>query len=93
MLEDVYLEYKDSVDFYAISVDPTEDLDVLVNYRDGQDHPWPVSKAPATMLPQYNVLGLTTKIAIDRNGIIAFHGSGVDTTQTWRRVFQGASQV
>ncbi len=93
MLEDVYLEYKDSVDFYAIGIDPTEELDVLVRFRDGRGYLWPVSKAPATMLPQYNVLGLTTKVAIDRNGIIAFHGSGVDPTQIWRRVFRELSQV
>ena len=92
MLKDVYPEYQDSVDFYALGIDPTEGLSSLVRYRDGQGYPWPVSQAPATMLPQYNVLRQPAKVAIDRNGVITFRGGyGVEPAETWRGVFQELS--
>ena len=92
MLKDVYPEYQDSVDFYALGIDPTEGLGSLVRYRDGQGYPWPVSKAPAAMLPQYNILGQPTKLAIDGNGVITFRGGyGVESVETWQQVFQELS--
>ena len=94
MLKDVYPEYQDSVDFYALGIDPTEELSTLVGYRDGQGYPWPVSKAPAAMLPQYNVLGQPTKLAVDGNGIIVFReGYGVEPAETWRQLFRELSQL
>ena len=94
MLKDVYPEYQDSVDFYALGIDPTEELSTLVGYRDGQGYPWPVSKAPAAMLPQYNVLGQPTKLAVDGNGIIVFReGYGVEPAETWHELFRELSQV
>ncbi len=94
MLKDVYPEYQDSVDFYALGIDPTEELSDLVRYRDGQDHSWPVAKAPAAMLPQYNVVQQSTKVAVDRNGVIVFReGYGVEPAETWHQLFRELSQV
>ncbi len=92
MLKDVYPEYQDSVDLYGIGIDPTEGLNILVGYRDGQGYPWPVAKAPGTMLPQYNVLGQPTKLAIDADGVITYRGGyGVESAEKWRQVFQELS--
>ena len=92
MLKDVYPEYRDSVDFYGLGIDPTEGLGTLVSYRDGQDYPWPVAKAPGTMLPEYNVLRQPTKLAIDVNGVIVFRGGyGVESAEKWQQVFQELS--
>ena len=94
MLKDVYPEYQDSVDFYALGIDPTEELGTLVGYKDGQGYPWPVSKAPAAMLPQYNVLGQPTKVAIDGDGVIVFReGYGVEPAETWHELFRELSQL
>ncbi len=94
MLKDVYPEYQDSVDFYALSYDLFVELSELVRYRDGQDHPWPVAKAPAAMLPQYNIVQQSTKVAIDRDGVILFReGYGVEDAETWHRLFRELSQV
>ena len=80
------------MDFYALGIDPTEGLGTLVRYRDGQDYPWPVAKAPAGMLPEYNVLRQPAKLAIDSNGAIVFRGGyAVETAETWQRVFQELS--
>ena len=92
MLKDVYPEYRDSVDFYGLGIDPTEGLGTLVSYRDGQGYPWPVAKAPGAMLPEYNVLRQPTKLAIDADGVIVFRGGyGVESADIWRQVFQELS--
>ena len=94
MLKDVYPEYRDSVDLYAVNTDPTEGLSSLVRFRDGQGHPWPVAQAPAGMLPQYNILQQSSKVAIDRHGIIQFRETySVESEETWRRIFQELSQA
>ena len=94
MLKDVYPEYQDSVDFYAVNIDLGEDLSSLVRFRDGQDHPWPVAQAPAGMLPEYNIQQQSTKVAIDRNGVIVFReGFGVEPAETWHELFRELSQV
>ncbi len=94
MLKDVYPEYQDSVDFYGIGIDPTEGLGTLVSYRDGQDYPWPVAKAPAAMLPEYNVLRQPAKLAIDADGVIAYRGGySVESAEKWQQVFRDLSQV
>ena len=92
MLKDVYPEYRESVDFYGLGIDPTESLGTLIRYRDKQDYPWPVARTPAAMLPEYNVLGQPTKLAIDGDGVIVYRGGfSVESAETWRRVFQELS--
>ncbi len=94
MLKDIYPEYQDSVDFYGLGIDPTEGLGTLVRYRDGQAYPWPVAKAPAAMLPEYNVLGQPSKLAIDDDGVITYRGGyGVESAEKWQQVFQDLSQA
>ena len=92
MLKDVYPEYQDSVDFYAVNIDLGEDLSSIVRFRDGQGYPWPVAQAPAGMLPEYNIVQQSTKVAIDGDGVIAFReGYGVAAGDTWLQVFQQLS--
>ena len=94
MLKDVYPEYQDSVDFYAVNIDLGEDLSSLVMFRDEQDHPWPVAQAPSGMLPEYNIQQQSTKVAIDGDGVIVFReGFGVEPAETWNQLFRELSQV
>ena len=94
MLKDVYPEYQDSVDFYAVNIDLGEDLSSLVMFRDGQNHPWPVAQAAAGMLPEYNIQQQSTKVAIDRDGVIVFReGFGVEPAETWNQLFRELSQA
>ena len=82
------------MDFYGIGIDPTEGLATLVRYRDGQDYPWPVAKAPAAMLPEYSVLRQPAKLAIDADGVIAYRGGySVESEETWQQVFRDLSQA
>lgn len=93
MLKDIYPEYQDSVDFYAVNIDTGDNLESLVRFRDEQDHPWPVAQAPAAMPQQYDITRIPRQIVIDENGVIVFRGGGAESEETWRRVFRELSQA
>jgi hypothetical protein len=81
------------VAFYAIGTDPFEPLDELVQYKEAQGYIWPVSMAPAGMLPDYSILVQSTKVAIDGEGIITFReGYGRKSSDIWRQLFQRLSK-
>jgi len=81
------------VAFYAIGTDPFERLDKLVQYKEAQGYIWPVSMAPAGMLPDYSIIVQSTKVAIDGEGIIVFReGYGVKSSDIWRQLFQRLSE-
>lgn len=88
-LKEIWPEYADSVAFYAIGVDPTEDIEELEAYRVKQGYPWPVAEAPEGMLPAFRVTTQSTKVAFDSTGVITYRdGYGRGDEETWRRVFE-----
>ena len=88
MLKNIYLEYQDSVAFYAIGVDPTESLSHLRKQKVTMGYDWPVAKAPTSILKDYRIITQSTKVAIDVRGIIIFRaGYGMESEERWRRVF------
>ena len=90
----VYPEFADKVDFYAVGQDPSESLEKMESYRKEQGYPWPVAETDTSTLRKLAVLQTSTKIAVDRRGIINYrdiHGRG--NPETWRSVFQQLSQA
>lgn len=88
-MKEVYPEFADSVDFYAVGQDPTESLEKMERYRQEQGYPWPVAKTDTSTLRKLRVLQASTKLAVDDRGIIAYravHGGG--DPETWRAVFR-----
>ena len=46
------------------------------------------------MLPEYNIQQQSTKVAIDRDGVIVFReGFGVEPAETWHELFRELSQA
>jgi hypothetical protein len=95
-MKEVYPDFAGSVDFYAVGSDPTESLERLESFRQGQEHPWPVATAEGSLLRDLEVLVQSTKIAMDSEGVIVYRsGYGQGGPEEWRRVFSelaGASQ-
>lgn len=88
-LKQVYPEYQDRVSFYAIGIDPSESMNILIRYKEEQGYPWPVAVAPPGMLPAYRVITQSTKVAISRDGVITFRaGYGQASRDTWVDVFE-----
>lgn len=90
-MKDIYPEYADGVDFYAVGTfsKRIESLETLEDYRQRQGHPWPVANpAEAAVLQNLGVTVQSTKIAFDGNGVIIYRdGFGGGDPQTWRQVF------
>ena len=88
-MKEVWPDYADSVAFYAIGVDPTEDVGKLEAYRENQGHPWPVAQPGVGMLAAFKVTAQSTKVAFDSAGLIRYRdGYGRGDEETWRRVFE-----
>ena len=91
-LKDVYPEYASGLDFYAVNMDPTEDMAKLEEFGENQGYPWPIAHSDRDTLSSLDVTYQSTKVAIDENGVIIYRermgGGDVDT---WREVFEKLS--
>lgn len=87
-------EFSDSVLFYLIGTDPSEDLEKLTTYRDKNEYPWPIAYPSQGTLKSLRVVSQASKIAIDADGVITYRdGYGRGSDQAWKEVFEGlASQ-
>lgn len=92
-MKSVYPEFAGQVDFYAVGQDPTESLEKMERYHKEQGYPWPIAKTDISTLKNLRVLQASTKLAVDRQGIINYragHGSG--NPETRRAVFRQLSR-
>lgn len=86
----VYPEYKDRVNFLAIDLDPKESVAAIAAYKRNGGHEF-IDFAPADtkVLQDYGITSTTTKVAIDRNRLILWRGSGEVDEKTWRVILGG----
>ena len=94
-MKDIYPQYADNVDLFAIGVHPgiVEDINTLETYRAERDHPWPVATAPSQVMAELGVTIQSTKIAFDSQGTIVYReGMGMGSDEEWHRVFTELSQ-
>ena len=91
-MKEIWPDYADSMAFYVIGVDPTEDIGELEAYAGEQGYPWPVAQPGEGMLAAFNVTTQSTKVAFDSTGVIRYRaGYGQGDEETWRRVFEELS--
>ena len=84
----IYPDYADSVAFYAVGVDPSEDLEFKESYRQQEGHPWPVADPVGSMLRDLKIWGwLPEEIAFNAQGVIIY-GYTQGDPRTWQQVFQ-----
>ena len=94
-MKDIYPQYSEDVDFYAIGVHPgiVEDIEVLETYRAERGHPWSVATAPSQVMADLGVTIQSTKIAFDSQGTIVYReGMGLGSDEEWHRIFTELSQ-
>lgn len=88
-MKDVYPEFADQVNFYAVGQDPSESLELMESYRKQQGYPWPIAKTEPQTLSTLRVLQQSTKIAVDANGIIIYRETHGGNPKEWKSVFEG----
>ena len=87
-MKDVYPEFADRVDFYAIGQSPFESIELLESYRMKEGYPWPVAEIESSVLKDLQILQQSTKIALDHQGIISYRAGYARGGPTeWREVF------
>lgn len=88
-MKEIYPEYADEVAFYGVGVDPSESIEVLEAYSDAQGYPWPMAIPNQGMLRRFNIQVQSSKVAMDRNGVIVYRdGYAQGSDETWRSVFE-----
>ncbi|HAL47102.1 MAG: hypothetical protein FI707_10970 [SAR202 cluster bacterium] len=93
-MKEIWPDYADRVEFYAVGTDPSEDIDELETYRVEQGYPWPVAKAGDGMLARFRVLQQSTKIAFDAQGTVIYRDTfGRGDDDTWTQVFEDLATV
>lgn len=88
-MKEIYPEYADEVAFYGVGVDPSENLEELEAYGASQGYPWPMAKPERAMLRDLKILVQSSKVAVDRDGVIVYRdGYAKGSDETWRSVFE-----
>ena len=84
-MKDLWPEYADRIDFYAIGQSPFESLEKLESYAQKEGYPWPVAEIDPKILKDLKVLQQSTKIALDHQGIITYRAGYADGGADKRR--------
>ena len=87
-MKDVYPEYADQVAFYAVGQDPGESLELMEAYRKQQGYPWPIAETDPATLSALRVLQLSTKIAVNADGLITYRQAHGGNSKVWKTVFE-----
>ena len=91
-LVDVWPEFADDVDFYAVNIDPSDSFDKLEDFKQDQGYPWPLTHSDRDTLLRLNVIIQSTKIVFDSDGIIVYRERmGGGDIEEWRNLFQELS--
>ena len=87
-LKTIYPQYAEDVDFYAVGVFPGDDIAPFVEFAKNRGYPWPVAIPEGELLESLYVTIQSTKIAINRDGLITHRaGMGKGSPEIWREVF------
>ncbi len=87
-MKDIYPEFTEDVDFYAIGQSQFESIEKLESYAQKEGYPWPVAEIDAGILQDLKILQQSTKIAFDHKGVIAYRAGYADGgAEKWRQVF------
>ena len=87
-INEVYPEYQGVVDLVAVSVDPTDDRELLKKLAADKGFTFETVEGNPQLAVQYDVKKQTAKFAIDKEGNIVSRHDGVLTAEEWRELFE-----
>ena len=91
-LKKVYPQYQDKVELLSVSLDLTENRDILERYRVSRGQPGTFAPGNQKILIDYDVVSTTTKYAISRDGVILYRGSGALSASNWKIIFEALAE-
>jgi peroxiredoxin len=89
-LSPIFKNYKDDVEILAVSLDLSEDANILKQYRANFPSLTSLKFAPGNgdILANYQVRTTTTKYAIKKDGTLLYKGSGAFKTNQWTTLLE-----
>lgn len=79
-IAEVYSEYKDRVNFVAISIDPTDDNEVMTKLAEEKDLDFPLVKGSPQVMLEFGVDSQATTVGVNEEGYIEFQKNKVVLT-------------
>lgn len=92
-LSEVYPEYKDKLNFVAISIDPTDDAEVMRKLAKERDITFPVAAGDAQLMLDFGVKAQATTVGVDKKGEIYFKKRAVLSSEEYRQMFDKLLQA
>ena len=86
----VYKEYKDKVNFIAISIDPTDTNSVLKKLAKKHDLVFPMVSGQPKLMVDFGVRGQATTIIVNPKGKISFMERGHLTLEDYEKLLSDA---
>jgi len=71
-ISEVYPEYKDRVNFVAISIDPTDDEEVMTKLAEEKNIHFPLVKGTPQVMIDFGVKTQATTVGVNKEGQVAF---------------------
>ena len=92
-LKDVYPQFADEVEFYAVNYDLSESLGDVTTFGQNQGWTFPVAQPNREMLTDFNVTYHSTKVAFGKDGVIVYRdGFGKGNIEVWTQVLRDLSE-
>ncbi|MEA1785340.1 TlpA disulfide reductase family protein [Arenibacter sp. GZD96] len=84
-----YPEYKDKVNFVAISIDPTDDKEVMTNLAKDKAFQFPVAPGNPKVMLDFGVESQATTVGINKEGDILFQkNKSTLSEEEYRKLFE-----
>lgn len=88
-ISEVYPEFKDRVNFVAISIDPTDDKEVMTNLAKEKNLDFPLVKGTPQVMIDFGVDSQATTVGINEEGYVEFQkDKKVLTADQYRDLFE-----
>lgn len=88
-ISQVYPEYKDRVNFVAISIDPTDDKEVMTKLAEEKDLDFTLVKGTPQVMIDFGVNSQATTIGVNKEGYVEFQKDNtVLSAEEYRELFE-----
>ncbi len=88
-ISEVYPEYKDRVNFVAISIDPTDDKEVMTKLAKKKNLDFPLVKGTPQVMIDFGVNSQATTVGVNEDGYVEFQkDKTVLTAEEYRALFE-----
>lgn len=88
-ISEVYREYQDKVNFVAISIDPTDDKDVMTKLAAEKELDFPLVQGNPQVMLDFDVQSQATTVGVNKEGYVEFQkNKSILTVEEYRSLLE-----